>query len=245
VRSHRERVRPDAPVGRRRTPGLRREELAARAGISAIWCAWIEQGRDVHASIRALCRLAEALQLSSEDRALLFVLAGRSDPARIAPAPVANAPASLVSVVEGFVHPAYALDRLWNACCWNAEAAKLFPVWLEAGGQKNLLRYAFLDRSARALVPGWRRWARRLIEEFRSDNVGVADDLAHQLVDGLQRESPHFAKAWEMTSALDPDDGVRTYCRRGDGECRFVQHSFAPSGCLAYRLVTLTPVAAI
>jgi hypothetical protein len=81
VRTHRERLHPEGEGGRRRrTPGLRREELAAMAGISTIWCAWIEQGREVRASSRALSRLAKALALSSEDRAVMFELAGRADP---------------------------------------------------------------------------------------------------------------------------------------------------------------------
>ena len=80
VRTHRERIHPSAAVGRRRTPGLRREELAARAGISTIWCAWIEQGREVQASPKALARLAAALALTPAERATLFELAGRSGP---------------------------------------------------------------------------------------------------------------------------------------------------------------------
>jgi transcriptional regulator with XRE-family HTH domain len=81
VRSHRERLSPGEIHGRRRrTPGLRREELAARAGISTVWCAWIEQGREVQASPRTLSRIAGALDLSPEERARLFELAGRTDP---------------------------------------------------------------------------------------------------------------------------------------------------------------------
>src|ERR1700734_1838418 len=80
VRAHRERIPPDSPAGRRRTPGLRREELAARAGIGATWCAWIEQGREVNASPQALGRLAAALCLTRAERAYLFELAGRRDP---------------------------------------------------------------------------------------------------------------------------------------------------------------------
>jgi transcriptional regulator with XRE-family HTH domain len=80
IRAHRERARPVEASGRRRTPGLRREELAAKAGISATWCAWIEQGRPVQASSEALDRLARALSLSRAERDYLFELAGRSDP---------------------------------------------------------------------------------------------------------------------------------------------------------------------
>ena len=80
VRAHRERVRPIAPTGRRRTSGLRREELAALSGISVTWCTWIEQGRAVQASPEALSRIAQALSLSRAEHDYLFKLAGRLDP---------------------------------------------------------------------------------------------------------------------------------------------------------------------
>src|ERR1700733_3818303 len=99
VRAHRERLRPDGNPGRRRTPGLRREELAARAGISATWCTWIEQGREVKASPQALGRLARALELSRAERAYLFDLAGQRDPEASMSEPVDDAPASLRTAV--------------------------------------------------------------------------------------------------------------------------------------------------
>src|SRR5215469_6533703 len=80
VRAHRERLAPEGAATRRRTPGLRREELASRAGISATWLTWIEQGRNVKASPRALDRLAKALLLSRAERSYLFELSGLRDP---------------------------------------------------------------------------------------------------------------------------------------------------------------------
>src|SRR5438067_9546075 len=80
IRAHRERLAPPKNGGRRRTPGLRREELADAAGLSVTWITWLEQGRDVAASTGALVRLAEALQLSDAERASLFDLAGKKDP---------------------------------------------------------------------------------------------------------------------------------------------------------------------
>ena len=117
VRAHRESLAPEPTLGRRRTPGLRREELAARAGIGATWCAWIEQGRDVQMSPQALGRLAQALALTRAERAYLFDLADRRDPQAPSPEETAEAPASLRAAVEAVAHPAYGLDRLWNACC--------------------------------------------------------------------------------------------------------------------------------
>jgi transcriptional regulator with XRE-family HTH domain len=242
VRAHRERARPEAPGGRRRTPGLRREELAAMAGMSTVWCAWIEQGR-IQASARGLSRLATALALTLEDRAALFALADRPDPAASAPDTAPSAPASLVSVVQGFAHPAYALDRLWNACCWNAPAERLFPKWLGEGRQRNLLRYVFLDRSARALAPIWRNWAHRLLEEFRSAREDDLDDPSiRSLVNGLCADSVFFARCWDAGPGSNGDDSARTFVN-GDGSKAFSQHSFGPSRPSHYSLVTFTPAA--
>ena len=86
IRAHRERLPPPAAFsGRRRTPGFRREELAEACGVSATWISWLEQGREVSASPHALARLAEALRLASAERAYLFTLAGKRDPAEPAP----------------------------------------------------------------------------------------------------------------------------------------------------------------
>ena len=99
IRAHRERVRPASAAGRRRTSGLRREELAALAGISVTWCTWIEQGRAVQASPEALGRISQALSLSRAEHDYLFKLAGRVDPEG-SRGPSADAPPSLVAAVK-------------------------------------------------------------------------------------------------------------------------------------------------
>ena len=235
-------MRPDRTAGRRRTPGLRREELAALAGISPVWCAWIEQGRPIQASSRALGRLAGALDLTQDERATLFALAGRADPLPQASAVVDGVPAALLSVVEGFDHPAYALDRLSNAACWNASAAALMPGWLAEGGERNLLRYAFLDRSARVLAPQWRDWALGALHDFRLDNAGQLDDPAvAALLEALRGDSLFFARSWDAESPTAPDEAPRAFLDPAGDLRSFVQHSFNPASQPAYRLVTLTP----
>jgi transcriptional regulator with XRE-family HTH domain len=106
VRTRREALEPAIDAGRRRrTPGLKREELAERAGISATWVAWIEQGRAVQASAHALGRLARSLALSPAERAYLFELAGRRDPEAPEPPPTAAAPAALGAAVQSRSRP--------------------------------------------------------------------------------------------------------------------------------------------
>ena len=242
IRAHRERRPPENGAGRRRTPGLRREELAARAGISTTWCSWLEQGREVRASPRVLGRLSDALQLSRAERAYLFQLAGRRDPASGDPGP-ADAPASLDTMVHLVADPAYGLDALYTGCCWNGAAARLFADWLVAGRERNLLRFIFLDPAAPRLIPDWAERARRVTAEFRADFGRSANDpRARALVDGLRSESRFFASVWEAQDVLDREGGARSFVHPADGPVSYRQLTFSPADRPDHKLVVLAPL---
>jgi transcriptional regulator with XRE-family HTH domain len=241
VRAHRERMAPAAATGRRRTSGLRREELAALAGISVTWCTWIEQGRAAQASPEALGRIARALALSRAERDNLFKLAGRVDPEG-SRRPSADAPSSLIAAVNAIECPAYGLDRLWNACCWNEAAARLFRGWLDGDCQRNLLRYVFLEPSARVLIPAWKERARRLLAEFRTDFAGAfRDTQVKSFVETLRAESAVFAEAWDEQAVQTREGGLRLFNHAHEGAVSFIQHTFAPTERPDYKLVILTP----
>jgi transcriptional regulator with XRE-family HTH domain len=241
VRAHRERVRPTATAGRRRTSGLRREELAALAGISVTWCTWIEQGRAVQASPEALGRISQALALSRAERDYLFKLAGRLDPEGSRGAS-ADAPPSLIAAVRAIEVPAYGLDRLWNACCWNEAAARLFRGWLDGDCQRNLLRYVFLEPAARTLIPDWQERARRLLAEFRADFARTFGDAQVKLfVETLRAESAFFAEAWNEQAVQTREGGLRLFNHPDDGVVSFIQHTFALAERPDYKLVINTP----
>jgi transcriptional regulator with XRE-family HTH domain len=242
VRAHRERLAPEQPGGRRRTPGLRREELAARAGISATWVTWIEQGRDVQASPQALARLSEALNLTRAERAYLFELAGRRDPEQPAPDEIEAAPESILQAVAVAPFPAYGLDRFWNAIAWNAAAEDLFPGWLGDEGGKNLLRYIFLDPTARALIVDWQERAERVLAEFRADyGHSFNDPPMKALLDGLVAESPLFARLWRAQTVLDREGGARGFHHPRLGRIDYRQHTFRPTDRPDCKLVMLCP----
>jgi len=242
VRAHRERLPPEGLAARRRTPGLRREELAAKAGISVTWLTWIEQGRDVKASPEALDRLSHALALSRAERTYLLELSGIRDPSDPPLQDSADAPASVIAVVQSVSHPAYGLDRLWNASCWNRAAEHLFQGWLTPGADRNLLLFVFLDPAARKLIPGWDMRARRLLAEFRGDyGHSFADPRAHALVDRLRHDNVLFRAAWDEQSVLEREGGLRHFQHPEDGALSFVQHTFAPSERPDHKLVILTP----
>lgn len=242
VRAHRERIRPDNAV-RRRTPGLRREELAERAGISTTWCAWIEQGREVNASPQALARLARALNLTAAERAYLFELAGRRDPDVAVAAPLDDAPHSVRLLVEASPWPAYGLDRAWNACCWNAAAEQLFAGWLGMDCERNLLRFMFTTAQARALVPDWHDRAHRLIAEFRADQGGShVDSLTQRLIMQLGGESPEFAAAWEAQDVSWREGGERQFTHPTEGARTYRQLTYHPADRPDYKVVLLMPL---
>lgn len=242
IRSHRERVTPDVPVRRRRTPGLRREELAVRAGIGVTWCAWIEQGRDISVSPHALARLAQALALTPAERAYMFELADRRDPAAPPTDAVSRAPEAVSALVMALPFPAYGLDRLWNASCWNEPARHLFTGWLGEGHQRNLLRYTFLSPSARALLPDWDDRAKRLLAEFRADYARLAKDTAlDDLTRDLCDESLLFAQEWAMQSVSAREGGARSFIHPEDGLLQYTQHTFNASERPDHKLVVLLP----
>ncbi|WP_431862364.1 helix-turn-helix transcriptional regulator [Azospirillum sp.] len=242
LRAHRERLTPaDAGIQggpvRRRTPGLRREEVAHLCGLSPTWYTWIEQGRDVSVSPAALSRMAEALRLTAAERAYLFELARRRDPAD-GSAPV-DAPAALLAAVESVTAPAYVLDRLWQACAWNDPAARLFGGWL-GGPDRNLLRYVFLDPAARDFIDDWENRARRLLAEFRADTGRRADDSGLQdLTEELRRRSQMFARFWDDHGVLEREGGVRTFNHPADGLVRYEQVTLIPAGRSDCKLVML------
>jgi transcriptional regulator with XRE-family HTH domain len=244
LRTHRERLSPQTaglPAGRRRrTPGLRREEAAQRAGVSATWYTWLEQGRDVRASPEALARVAEALQLTRAERAYLFNLAERRDPAEPDVA-APDAPAGLAEAVARFDAPAYALDRCWNAACWNPAAERLFVGWLD-GGERNLLRYLFQAPQARALIRDWADRAARVLAEFRADfSRSLNDPQMRRLVEELRAAEPLFARLWDEQAVLAREGGLRRFEHPVDGALAFEQFTFTPADRPDWKLVLLAP----
>jgi len=242
VRARREAVAPDAPGRRRRTPGLRREELAARAGIGVTWVAWIEQGRAVRASAETLARLARALNLTKAERAYLFSLAERRDPADpFAPEP-ADAPPAIAALAERLDCPAYGLDAAWTVCCANAAARRLFVGLFERQDRPNLLRYVFTSPHARDLLPDWSARARRLLAEFRRDYGRALDDpRVAGVVAWLRENSAPFRTGWDEQSVLAREGGLRAFRHPQDGELRFIQHTLADVERGDFRLVVLEP----
>lgn len=223
-----------ATGSRRRTVGLRREEVAQLAGISPTWYTWIEQGRAVNVSADALERLARSLRLTRSERAYIFELAGRRDPTASVPDSDA-ATGLLAALVDDIAIPAYVLGRAWDVLAWNRAAAALFAGWLDKRVKddeppRNLLRFVFRAPAARELIVDWQTRASRLVAEFRADCRTRLDEPALlRLIEELSSASPDFARFWKQHHVLERQGGRRDF-------------NHPKRGLVSYQQMTLTPV---
>jgi transcriptional regulator with XRE-family HTH domain len=235
IRTQRERLHPAtyglALTERRRTPGLRREELALLCGVSVTWYTWLEQGRPVSASAKMLARMADVLRLSAAERKYLFKLADRVDPeAGLTGTQDATEGSDARAVVEAIQTPAYILDRQSNAIAWNSAAAELFTGWLgqsRGDRQPNLLLYMFTDPMARGFVADWPERARRLVAEYRADcGKEVDGPPIKQIVDELLQVSSDFRQLWEIHGVVDREGGMRQFLHPTAGLLTYKQATF-------------------
>lgn len=226
LRARRDRLRPQDfgfPLGRRRAPGLRREEAAQLCGVSPTWYTWIEQGRTTAISVETLSAIAVGLRLSRAERAYLFELGSRADPAP--PRTEGSDPQQLSALAHAVRPPAYILDRHWDAVAWNSAAAELFVDWL-GSAERNLLRYVFLDPRAPEFIVDWDARARRLVAEYRADTASWRDDPVRKaFVHELCAASSAFESAWRSQQVLSREGGLRTFQHPERGRCDYEQYT--------------------
>ena len=230
LRSARGRVLPETvglpPGTRRRTPGLRREELAQLCDISVTWYTWIEQGRDVSVSSGVWARLASVLGLTRAERHYLFDLAECTDPEHSQGRGI-PLPDGLADCVQSISGPAYILDRCWNVLARNEALLELFDGWPDRSDSPNLLRYIFLDPAARDLVVDWEQRASRVVAEFRADAATLADQPDVQaVVHELQQSSQLFAHWWTRQTVVDREGGLREFQHPVRGVLQYQQFTF-------------------
>ncbi len=243
LRARREAMRVPAQPGlRRRTPGLRREEVAQLAASSTTWYTWLEQGRRISRSAAALARVAGALSLSVAERAYLFELARQHDPAPAEGQEDRQLHAALVAAVQAMPMPAYLLDRGWRLEACNAAAAELFAPWLESG-ERCLLRFVFLEPAARRFIDDWETRAARLVAELHADTGQYPGDAGlAALVAELLQASTEFARCWERHRVLAREGGRRVFHHPRRGRVVHDQLALVPVGLPDRKLVLLMPV---
>lgn len=186
-------------TGGRRTPGLRREEVAQLAGVGLTWYTWFEQGRDVQVSESFLLKVAKALRLDDAECSRLFLLTHRRPPP-----PEAYQWPSVSTLIQHMLddltaRPAYVLNLRWDVIAWNAAADDLFGFSGREQADRNVMRMVFADPDMRHRLPAWQDDAPRLLAQFRADLATAPDDPAMlALIDELRKLSPAFRRGFEQ-----------------------------------------------
>lgn len=203
LQNRRARVHPDQfdlpTFQRRRTRGLRREELAQLVGVGVSWYTWLEQGRNIQVSDQVLERLADILQLNEEERRHLFILArGPVTRPREQGSETQTENASAQAILDGFIYPARLFDRHLNVVEWNESANRVFGDYASrTERERNAPWFHFMHPSSRAFLVHWEREARRCLASLRTRYDQHPDDrLLTRLIADLQQASPEFRAWW-------------------------------------------------
>jgi len=195
---------------RRRTPGLRREEVAQRASISVTWYTWLEQGRGGAPSAEVLNRIAQALVLTDVEREHLFLLAfGRRAESGV-PAPEGISP-RLRRVLDAMERsPAYVKTLTWDLVAWNRAASAVFGYDALEPDQRNILRRIFCDPAVRRKQDDWNSVARFVVAAFRADaaRAGAAENVK-TLVSEMCERSPEFEALWREHDVRGYGEGTK------------------------------------
>jgi transcriptional regulator with XRE-family HTH domain len=247
LRVRRGRLSPEA-VGlpgrrRRRTPGLRREEVAELAGIGVDWYIRLEQGRPVTPSLSTIDALARALRLTELEHQHLRALAGGGGHRPFQPE---TAPPALLRLLESLTQPAYVTGRRRDLVAWNAAAADILLFDQLRDDERNILVSMLTNPLSRALFgPGWADEAQRMVAQFRATHDLWAGDPAFvALLRRLSDGCAEFDAWWERHDVRRPASGRKTLHHPTKGVIAFEHTSFQANDDPGLKLVIYTPVAA-
>jgi transcriptional regulator with XRE-family HTH domain len=230
-----------SPGARRRTPGLRREEVAQLAGVGVTWYTWFEQGRQIQVSAHFLENLARALRLDAAEREHLFALAHHRPPPLV---PVSStASPALQRMLDSLPNPAHVKTARWDLVAWNRPLAVLFGDYARiAPPWRNTLWLLFTDPICRRLMPDWEKDLRRALARFRLDFGRSGDDPAfHQLIDELDAASPEFHRWWPQHDVDGFGEGLKRFVHPELGEIEFDHNAFMVENASDLRLIIYTP----
>ena len=248
LRNRRTRLDPAAfglPAGRRRTPGLRREEVAQRANISPTWYTWLEQGRGGLPSAAVLDRIAKGLMMTEPEREHLFML-GLGRPPEVHYKPIEGVTPRLQRVLDAMeLSPAIIKTATWDVVGWNKAAAALLTDYSKLPHEeRNILRLMFGSSRIRAKRKDWSSIARFVVGAFRADVAragAAASDEVFRLVEELCRLSPEFGALWESNEVVAHGEGVKCIYHPEAGHLDLEFSSFAVEGRPELDMIVYNP----
>jgi len=246
LRDRREKLDPAAlglPMTRRRTSGLRREEVAQRANVSATWYTWLEQGRGGAPSAEVLNRIAGALLLTEVEREHLFVL-GLGRPPEPHYRHVDEITPRLQRLLDALeLSPAFVRTATFDIVAWNRAASVVLGDYdrMDAA-QRNVLRLMFSNARVRSAQPDWESVARFVVAAFRAETTraGATESVA-ALIEDLLRLSPEFAAMWRDNEVRSHGGGPKQLLHPTAGLISMEYSGFAVDGRPDLILVVYNP----
>ena len=246
LKSRRARVSPIdaglAPTGRRRTPGLRREDVAALAGLSATWYTWLEQGRDVRPSDRVLENLSRTLRLSAEERDYLFALA------QSRPAPLASQISEAVSpavqrMLDALNVPAMVMTIRWDVVAWNRLVTHHFRDYAAMpSSERNLFKILMTGPDYIQYPDEYLVMARRIVSKLHVDYSQAGGDPAFdRLIEELSGLSALFRDLWRSPEIMGRSEGVHLMRHPSLGGITLEHTSYVVEGQPSLRVVIFAP----
>lgn len=249
LRDRRSKLDPKAfgfSLTRRRTAGLRREEVAQRANVSPTWYTWLEQGRGGAPSADVLDRISRALMLTEVEREHLFLLAlGR--PPRAQFQPTEGVTPRLQRVLDSFeLSPAMVKNAAWDIIAWNrAAAAVLIDYATLPVAERNVLRLIFCNPRVRDGMSEWEADARYVVAAFRAEAARTgATETVRALVDNLCRISPDFATMWRSNDVRSYGEGTKHMNHPVAGPIAMEYSAFSVDGRPDLSMVVYNPATA-
>lgn len=229
---------------RRRTPGLRREEVAQLAGVGLTWYTWLEQGRNIRVSAQVIESLSRVLLLDTQERIHLYRLANQPPPAD---SPEFGIPVSpiLQHVLDNLVLcPSFLADQRWNVIAWNRAACLLLGDFSQMNPHhRNIIRGMFTNDYFKHLYTNWDVYARSLLGRFRSTCGKYIDDPWFcQLVDELKAVSPEFKTWWSLHDVIDDSGAYKQFNHPKAGLMDFESSCFDVPDNSGVRLFIHAPV---
>jgi transcriptional regulator with XRE-family HTH domain len=243
LRTRRARLTPAdvgmAAGGRRRTPGLRREEVASLAGVGVSWYTWLEQGRDITVSTNVLDAISSALRLTEPERAHLYSLSGLNPPP-VGEKRSTSVPPELLHLLDSWMpRPAMLQDRYWNLLAVNDATERVFGY---GDNDRNCLVTFFTNARYRDMYIHWASVAPSLAAAYRADAALYPGDLEfNRIVDDLSAVSPDFLELWQRHDVGPHMQTVKAVRHPDAGELIFDKTTLAVTDHPGWHLVLYNP----
>lgn len=250
LKAKRAQIKPESvglPAGtRRRTPGLRREEIAQLAGVSTTWYTWLEQGRDIKVSSLVLDCISTALQLNNDERDYLYDLAletkieiahPKKDQSELSP--------SLKRILEELTYcPTIITDRHCHIVGWNSAAAHVFLDFEQiSNDQRNLIRLVFTRKELKALAVNWEQFAKGFLAIFRTYYGHYhGDEWYNQFIKEMSNSHPKFQDLWQESHVSKAPELIIEFRHAKAGKMLFNLTSLQVQGDMDLRCSIYTPV---